>query len=381
MYLKELILPALLMMTPGVLVGSGNLSATSRHQTSHSDVTIHETASLPNDRIVIALQAVSPTKVFVAIESNPALGGNGSATIYRTSDGGQNWTRVTKVSVGKQQGLFWFRFFNLNDGYLLVNGRSLWRTTNGGKSWGKTRLPSVTAREDISFPTFAQGWILQQGAAASGIQSVHILHTSDGGREWSRIASTSHDSSSGLPLAGLKFGISFLNVDRGWMNGGWNTLGATWLYGSLDGGRRWSSIGIPLAPALKSSELQIHIPRISSSGFGLLPLGAGKTQTVWYVSNDAGRTWVPSIHTSSRMISWSVAGNSGWISTSDELIISHNRGISWRHNGIIHTHGTLRDLQFITPESGWAILSYNIISNTVVRSVDGGLKWSVMRLP
>ncbi len=264
--------PLIMIFALGMTIPSGVPGYVPIH--SPPGVVIHGSGSLPQDQTVIALQAVSSGIAFVAVESNPTLGGNGAASVYRTVDGGRVWRRIAETVVGGQRNLFWLRFFTAHDGYLLVNGRSLWRTSNGGVSWEKTPLPSVTTREDISFPTFAQGWVLQQGAAASGIQSIHVLHTRDGGRKWTRIASTAQSSSDSLPLAGLKLGISFPDVKRGWMNGAWNTLGATWLYDSRDGGRRWNSIRIPLPASLKSSELCVSVPRISAAGFGLLPLGA-----------------------------------------------------------------------------------------------------------
>ncbi|MBK8549778.1 MAG: hypothetical protein IPL53_01455 [Ignavibacteria bacterium] len=64
--------------------------------------------------------------------------------VYRTSNGGANWTQVFTQSNGFINALHYNNFFTAADGFMMgdpVGGRwSLWKTTNGGVNWDSTGL-------------------------------------------------------------------------------------------------------------------------------------------------------------------------------------------------------------------------------------------------
>lgn len=130
-------------------------------------------------------------------------------------------------------------------------------TTDGGKTW--------TAGINRSMCQFALHSIDDKTCFAAGNGS-NVIKTKDGGKTWSRL--------SDIP-AGRAKGISFVNMDEGWV---W-TKNA--LYSTRNGGANWQTLSLPPdCTIIESGFLQ-------SSGNGFL---CGLDGYV-YRTRDNGRTW------------------------------------------------------------------------------------------
>ena len=122
--------------------------------------------------------------------------------IAHTEDGGNAWTRETRVT---GEHLSRVRFFG-KDGWILgANGLAL-RTQDGGKSWVKVRIPTHQLLTDVTVVD-RSGWVV-------GTQGT-ILRSEDGGDTWEPFSSPTNQDLSVL---------FFLDSSSGWAGGDRLTL-------------------------------------------------------------------------------------------------------------------------------------------------------------
>jgi photosystem II stability/assembly factor-like uncharacterized protein len=144
----------------------------------------------------------------------------GSALIYKTVDGGLNWS-------GKQtrRGRLLDAFFtDEKNGWIVGETRMLLRTTDGGENWDILSAERARAGEmrynynAIWFNTPKSGWIV----GAYGI----IMHTKDGGENWEQVSIEE-------VISNLN-DVFFLNEKEGWIVGQDGVILHT-----ADGGKSW----------------------------------------------------------------------------------------------------------------------------------------------
>lgn len=132
-----------------------------------------------------------------------AVGAGG--LVLRTVDGGNSWTRQ---DVATTDSLNKVKFFE-KDGWIVGGspGKSLLlRTFDGGETWQQQSLNVGAQLFDICF-IGSQGWIVGDDGT--------ILHSTDGGRTWSRQVSPTDEALTCL---------FFLSPSRGWAGGNRGTL-------------------------------------------------------------------------------------------------------------------------------------------------------------
>ncbi len=130
------------------------------------------------------------------------------AVVYKTTNGGANWSKVTIPSY--DAGMY-IQFVDANNGWILVfntgfTGVGYFRTTNGGNNWNPIYPPV------IGFPFFINannGWLMP--ADPSGLTSDSIRKTTDGGLTWTSPWGTN---------AQVEFNaIHFSDINNGWVVG------------------------------------------------------------------------------------------------------------------------------------------------------------------
>jgi len=132
-----------------------------------------------------------------------AVGAGG--LVFRTVDGGNNWTRQ---DVGTTDSLNKIKFFE-KDGWIVGGSPQkslLLRTFDGGETWQQESLSVGALLFDITF-TGSQGWIVGEDGT--------ILHSEDAGRTWLPQASPTKENLTCL---------FFLSPSRGWAGGDRGTL-------------------------------------------------------------------------------------------------------------------------------------------------------------
>lgn len=105
-----------------------------------------------------------------------AAGGSSSApttggVVYKTTDGGETWASASTGLLGNT--IFGIHFVNQDTGYVVGDGGKIQVTENGGASWTTQISPVTTTLNKIYFPTSKTGYI----CGASGV----IIKTTTGG--------------------------------------------------------------------------------------------------------------------------------------------------------------------------------------------------------
>ncbi len=144
--------------------------------------------------------------------------------LLSTSDGGRSW-RVLRAAAGAR----WtsIDFVNASDGWLLGAG-GLLSTTDGGAHWRRLAGPCEEMRS-VDFVSAEEGFAIAGGGEAAplgalwGRGETSVLHSSNGGRTWSR-----------LPAPGHAQSLCFLNDEVGFLGADGN------VYATEDGGERWT---------------------------------------------------------------------------------------------------------------------------------------------
>ncbi|MFO7524202.1 MAG: T9SS type A sorting domain-containing protein, partial [Ignavibacteriaceae bacterium] len=116
-----------------------------------------------------------------------AISTNGK--VYLTEDAGETWSFTNSTLTGKK----YLKMVENNSGWCVGNG--IWKTTDGGENWVQKREGSYT---DAHFFNELSGWV---------ISSSTLLHTYDGGETWNIIE---------LPESDLLF-LDFIDSMNGWI--------------------------------------------------------------------------------------------------------------------------------------------------------------------
>ena len=153
----------------------------------------------------------------------------------------------------------------------------MWRTTNGGTNWTSVDLPNPPVNgQAFHISTPASGTAF---AAVFGQTQSKVYRTTDFGATW-EVRST------GLPAASGLLAISFLDTNTGFVGG--YTNGLPILYRTTDGGASWSPAG---TTGLTSSMMDMHWLD-AQTAFATVPSGSSG---IYRTTNGGGiwsRVWV-----------------------------------------------------------------------------------------
>jgi len=234
------------------------------------------------------LRAIAATSASTA----HALSIADSSRIYRTTDGGQSWTRAWSAT---RKGTFLdaLRFWDPRHGIAMsdpVDGRFLLLVTDdGGASWQEIPPSSIPAALTGEGGFAASGSCLTvQGTSdvwivSGGATTARIYHSSDRGRSW-----TVHDTPlrAAVASAGV-FSVAFRDARNGVIAGGdyeKPTLRGRNLAVTSDGGATWTVADSAQSPAGYRSAVAF-VP--GTSAHTMVAVGLTGTD----VSDDGGRTW------------------------------------------------------------------------------------------
>lgn len=138
-----------------------------------------------------------------------------SGTVFKTIDGGDNWTDVSVPSaVTRYRGVY---FVSSSTGWLVGSGGNIVHTTNGGTSWQNQTSQSGTQLHGVDFIDASNGWVV----GTNGI----IKKTTDGGVTWVPLTSG---------VTTLLKAVDFIDASNGWAVGEGGVILRT-----EDGGASW----------------------------------------------------------------------------------------------------------------------------------------------
>ena len=322
----------------------------------------------------------------------------GPNALLHTIDGGAHWEDVTPPGL-----LGVSRPAVLTAGIAWLEASTLLHTTDGGRTWRDFGRPPLfrasgnrtlfLADGMLDFIDARNGWRMM-GAGAPGREEVYIHRTADGGATWVPVSyTTTIDETRGLPLAGTKTGITFLNATTGWVTGRQPGCDHAFLFATRDGGHTWRRLRLSLPPQVTSHwNGYTMAPQFFSARDGVLPMVVsysaqgeycedGKQIVVFYVTRDGGATWLATSPVEAHGgPAWSFADlDHGWVLGDGVLYRAANGGRRWAAIPLPSEFGDIRQLDFVSPQTGWAVRgslrTLKTTPSSLLKTTDGGQTW------
>lgn len=312
-----------------------------------------------------------------------------SSALLKTTDGGWHWHNVgpanTTLKFARGE------FFSTQIAWVatkVANSANPYaievlRTLNGGQNWQTSVLTIDNEHEVMGPPDFVNmqdGWLelSSSGGPAAGSEAVEIYRTTDGGQTWSKVSATTNEQpNGGLPLGGIKSGISFKDTQNGWATANYYASDNAWLYVTHDGGKTWQKQSLPLNPSASNSEYDTT-PPVFIGNDGLLPVHvSGSAQPVldFYITHDGGQTWTSEpLAPFNSMNTYVVDMAHAWATDTNSNVFYRtvSGGVSWQKEQ--SATQTINALSFINDSEGWAIGSPND-KPLLLHTADGGQTW------
>jgi photosystem II stability/assembly factor-like uncharacterized protein len=336
--------------------------------------------------------------------------------VLRTTDGGSTW-RVVTPPVDRSESFGVLEdFIDADQAWVAIGQRAetqmfalVWHTTDGGQTWNKTEIrhaggqPYSICWGAITFTDDRHGWLM--AVNSQHCSPAELFATTDGGTTWSQIASTADGR---LPCGGE---ISFRDPLNGWMVGNLGGNGDSkpnLLYRTQDGGRTWREQDVKLPPGYPKGAIGIGgindaPPSFFSNGDGLLTAlfwtqPQSTNETLLYFTRDGGQTW----QSRPPLNPWGIVdffnANEGWYwpweppdsptappggPVKGRLSRTTDGGRTW--TGIapdqtlqlcLDQGMNINQLDFIDSSTGWALLLSNNGADQLLKTMDGGDRWT-----
>lgn len=274
-----------------------------------------------------------------------------SSKIFRTTDGGNNWSQLShNLSIDFQS----IYFVNNNYGWAVGGAGKMASTTNGGLNWVSMNSGTSRILYQVVFRNALTGWVVSENGL--------LLKTTNGGTNWFTVA-----SGTGYNLAG----IGFTDSITGWIIGNNGVVMKT-----TNNGDNWFSVG----PGVTNNFSKLFFVN-SLTGWV-----TGENGIIVKTTN-GGSSWVLQ---SSGLSNWMiqpffVSANTGWVSGSSGLILkTTNGGENWIKQNK-DTVNALHGVYFISEKTGWACgfngALFKTTNGGVIYTISGYAKYNDNNLP
>ncbi|HSO13538.1 MAG TPA: NBR1-Ig-like domain-containing protein [Anaerolineales bacterium] len=306
--------------------------------------------------------------------------------VVRTYDGGTTWYNVMFESM-PAGGYFaspdkaW-----VISNYADASVGSLYRTTNGGLNWTRFDVPFNSGY--LQFVDDNTGYLFQITGAAMNKQSVILFKTTDGGATWTLQYNndpTMPGSSNTLPLGGHKNAITFSNTTTGWIGGETPTDGYFYFYKTSDSGITWSRLQLAIPAGYESAYITTTAPKFFGANDAVLPVwmstGIDMRDLFLYVTHNGGNTWTASPASARHAERTDIISMNNTISWdwSNLFHVTDNGGNSWTTvTPNIIFGDEFRQLDFVSPTTGWVRQQLSDGHAALYRTTDGGSTWTML---
>ena len=328
---------------------------------------------------------------------------SGILALYRTSDGGKDWTRIESTPA---ENTYEIHFQSERDGWISANFcpnafecyPSTWHTTDGGGTWTSAPAPvgggenfavtrsavllginpqdppvSGIARLDLSVKQWSEAETPARQALRAidfvdrsrgyALTNSRLLVTEDGGASWSLDDAPPFFDSIDAVSASIVWGTTIC------------CSGDSAVSRSIDGAKTWQKLPVPFGKPLAIQAFDAERAIVSSSDDGL------------WRTDDAGASWrqIDPIAYGYGPLTF-IDAQHGWTNACviyicrDAFRVTGDGGQTWETRALPHD-ATL--WSFVTPDRGWATLdacpTQGIECGSVIYSTeDGGRTWNAI---
>jgi photosystem II stability/assembly factor-like uncharacterized protein len=313
-----------------------------------------------------------------------------SAEIVRTNDGGITWYNVSPpdmVETGYSVNTFFLdnqhAWVQKADPEKYPNGGTLYRTSDGGHTWDNSLVPFSSG--DLRFIDSGMGWAMADLGVGAGSNAVAMFQTMDGGASWEKMYTNdpnAENASDSLPLGGIKSDLVPRDPSQAWVTGVVYAPGEVYLYRTVDRGKSWKQVKLPLPPGTQSFDLGIDKDQMkfvsSTDGYIAVQMSGDSTQTAVYITRDAGNTWslTPTVLDGAGASSF-LTGQDAIIYNGQQFQVTRDGAQSWTAVAPDISFGeTFVTMDFVNPMSGWVITMDPSTNHRILyRTQDGGATW------
>jgi photosystem II stability/assembly factor-like uncharacterized protein len=313
---------------------------------------------------------------------------NGHVLLGATNGG--TWHDVSPVPAGPQD-LVGATFVSSTTGWAAVAEMAdaatkdvlIFRTSDGGATWQRVTLPWMSEGHanllDLQFVDARHGWLMVALNEATSRRSGLLFGTSDGGATWTQLSA---------PYGGA---LRFLDSSTGWLVGGGVNYARNRFSVTHDGGRTWQPQPLVNPAAFALSDREIGTPAFFSAQDGVLPVNFG-TQLVLYATHDGGATWLATATTfpvaatdRSAVPLLALSGRDAWIVVGAGFYTTHDGGQTWAQVAHSANLKAVQALSLSGATSGWAKIATGPCSEQLVgrcndtlllTTADGGATWA-----
>lgn len=289
--------------------------------------------------------------------------------VFTTASWSQTW--ITQTPTGSSTALFSVKAVSATVVWACGSAGTVWRTTNGGSNWSRVPIPATTLNcYSIDAISANIAWVVAVNPTGNTSQ---LYKTTDGGLTWtSKVSSTT----SGTFYNAVRFFDANTGVLTGDVENGYFVI-----YTTTDGGERWvrtASVNIP--PPASTGEFGLT-DCLAISGksvwFGTGNPSGATVSTRVFRSTDQGLTWrasgvISGLGNAITSLEFVNESNGLLIGENGTVMRTRDGGATWtdsRVTGLSSGSG----LEFATPTSVFAVGTGGSI---VYLSTDFGSTWS-----
>jgi len=241
-----------------------------------------------------------------------------SGIILKTTDGGDNWTKLNTNSSNTFHSVY---FINSDTGFVGADSGMIYKTMDGGTTWTTTNVGTGNHLFSVYFIDKNVGFTVSYGA---------IFKTTDGGHTWNGYAT----GTTGL------YSVYFPSANVGFVGGDDYILQTT------DGGNSWDTVSI------QGAVYSITAPDVNN----IFSSGSDGQNELILKSTDGGNTWIRTHKGTGflRLNSIQAVGNSIWaVGNNNRILKSIDSGTTWSLVNSATGYDILTSVYFVDPDYGW----------------------------
>jgi photosystem II stability/assembly factor-like uncharacterized protein len=319
--------------SPSTMIGVGTAGSILKTTDKGSTWTF---VALADTIVYFSDVAFTDTLKGLAVGIESSIGG----VIYRTSDGGQHWTRQAGSAATGFEGV---AFASSGIAVAVGNKGAAWRSTDGGITWEARRTDTTKTLHHVLFQSTSDG-------IAVGSNGM-ILRTTDAGLTWIPVATSTTEA---------LWSVKFFTRSTGMAVGSRSVILLT-----TDGGASWSSTNAPGYGML-----------VSVAWFDSTTCVVTQKQDVSFRTTNRGQRWdtVSTLSGANAVVGF--ADGTGLAVGWDGLISrTSDAGLTWSSRVNSRFTGSFNRVQFVDTLVGWAAGQLGGFDPSVLHTKDGGATW------